>query len=352
MKFPHISMTTMLLATGMFAALPSSSSYQLNNYGFGSGGTNNSTSTTYGLNATTGETSNQQSGSATYLVRPGNVNAQQAYVPVAPTFTNPASYYNQLKFVINPGTSPSDTKFSIAISTDSFATTNYVQLDDTIGAGKVYQTYASWGGSSGQLVIGLATNTTYQLKANAIQGNFTETEYGPLASAATVAPTITLAIGVAVSDTITSPPYALTIPSLLPAAVVNTNEKIWLHLSTNAVSGASIYITSLNGGLKSTTASYTLASSTADLASAGTGFGAQVASATQTSGGPLTSVAPYNGAGQNVGILNATFRQIFTTSAPVTVGDGSIQIKAKASNLTPSASDYGDTLTLTTAGTF
>ena len=336
----------------LFAALPTSSSYQLNSYGFGSGGTPNSTSTNYVLNATTGETSNQQSSSANYLVRPGNINFQQAYVPVAPTFTNPASYYNKLKFVINPGTSASDYKFAIAISTDGFATTNYVQVDDTIGPTKTYQTYAAWGGASGQLIVGLAQSTTYQLKANAMQGRFTETEFGPSASAATVAPRISFDIDVSAVDTSTNPPYVLTFPSLLPGSVVNTNEKVWVSLDTNAESGASVYITSLNAGLRSSRLNYTITSVTADLAAASSGYGAQNLTATQTSGGPLTSVSPYDGATQNVGILSATLRQILSAGSPITAGRASIQIKAKSSTLTPASGDYGDTLTLTTAGTF
>jgi len=125
-----------------------------------------------------------------------------------------------------------------------------------------------------------------------------------------------------------------------------------VDLDTNAESGASVYITSANGGLHSNHTGYTIASATADLASAASGFGAQDLTATQTSGGPLTIVSPYNGASQNVGILNSTLKQLFTAAAPIVAGRGSVQIKAKAATSTPAANDYGDTLTLTTAGTF
>lgn len=352
MRLPHFGMMTMLLAGGLFAVMPTSSSYQLNNYGFGSGGTGNSTSTNYGLNATTGQPTSGQNTSTNYTVRSGNNQSQQAYVPVAPSFTNPSNYYNKLLFTVNPSASPSDTKFTIAISTDNFTTTNYVQLDDTIGSTKVYQTYSAWGGAGGQLVIGLSPSTTYQIKANAIQGNFTETEYGPSASAATVAPSISFEIDVSAIDTTSSPPYAVTLPTLLPASVITSNQKIWISLTTNAASGAGVYIRSTNAGLKSTAANYTIASASADLAVAASGYGAEGSSATQGSGGPLTLTSPYNGAGQNVGILDATLRQLFSSSSPVTSGRGSIQLKAKAATSTPAAGDYADTLVLTTAGTF
>jgi hypothetical protein len=336
----------------LFAAMPASSNYGLHNYGFGSGGTSSASSSSYKLNATTGEVSGQQASSTTYKARSGNQNSQQSNVPPAPTFTNPSNYYNKLQFVVSNGSNPTDTKFSIAISTDNFVTTKYVQTDDTIGNSKSYQTYAAWGGAAGQLVTGLQPNTTYQLKVNAIQGNFTETEYGPSASAATVAPTISFDIDVSAADTETAPPYATSFGSLLPGTVTNTPEKVWIDIATNANSGAFVYVASTSGGLFSSHASFTLASATADLSAVGSGYGAQGTSATQSSGGPLSTSAPFNVSAQNVGLLSTTAQRIFTSSAPITGGRGSFQLKAKAAAQTPSANDYKDTLTLTAVGVF
>lgn len=341
-----------LIPSLLFAVMPASGTYQLNNYGFGSGGTSGSTSATYKLNATTGETTNNESTSATYKTRAGNNNSQQAYVPVAPTFTNPSNFYNKLKFVINPGASPSDTKFSIAISTDNFVTTQYVQIDDTIGPTKTYQTYAAWGNTTGQTLVGLSPSTSFSMKASAIQGNFTETEFGPLSTAATVAPSITFDIDTAATDTATTAPYAVTFTKFYPTTIVNSTEKIWVSLTTNAVSGAAVYIASANGGLKSAALNYTLASATADLAAVAAGYGAQDLTATQASGGPITLTSPYNGAGNNVGIIDTTTRQLFSSSTPVTAGRTSTQISVKAAITTPAAGDYADTLTLTAAGLF
>lgn len=343
-----------IMAGSLFATAPSSSSYQLPNYGFGSGGTSNSTSSNYKLNATTGETSNVESTSTNYKTRSGLNNTQQAHVPIA-TLSNPSNYYNKLKFVITPGANASDTKFSIAISSDNFVTTQYIKSDNTVGNTKVigdYQTYASWGGSTGQLVVGLTPNTTYKVKVNAFQGSFTETEYGPLTTATTSTPSITFDIDVSASNSETSPPYATSFGGLLPATVTDAAEKVWIDLDTNAESGAKVYVSSVNGGLRSATENFTLTSATADLASAGTGFGAQGSSVTQTSGGPLSISAPYNVATQNVGILNPTVREIFSSSTPIIAGRGSFLLKGKAAALTPAASDYQDTLTLTTAGAF
>ena len=346
-------MTIKLLLPSLFVAvMPASGTYQLNNYGFGSGGTSNSSSATYKLNATTGEATNNESTSATYKTRAGNNNSQQAYVPVAPTFSNPSNFYNKLKFIINPGTSPTDTKFSIAISIDNFTSTQYVQVDDTIGPTRTYQTYAAWGGASGQTLVNLSPTTTYKMKASAIQGNFTETEFGPVAAAATVAPSISFDIDTAATDISTIAPYVINFTKLFPTTVVNSTEKIWVSLTTNAVSGAAIYIASANSGLKSSTTNFTIPSATADLAATASGYGAQNLTATQTSGGPLTSTSPYNGAGNNVGAIDTTIRQLFSTAAPTVGGRTSTQIVAKASITTKSASDYTDILTLTAAGQF
>ena len=59
-------------------------------------------------------------------------------------------------------------------------------------------------------------------------------------------------------------------------------------------------------------------------------LGAQNLTATQTSGGPITSTSPYNGAGNNVGLIDTTTRQLFSASAPITGGRTSTQIAAKA----------------------
>jgi hypothetical protein len=349
-----VALHLMTAGVSVFAALPSSTNYQLHNYNYGSGGTTSS-STNYSLNSTTGQPSNVESTSTNFKSRPGNQNTQQAYVPIAPTFTNPANYYNKLRFEINPGTNPSDTKFSIAISDDNFVTTKYIKNDNTVGLTRAitdYQTYATWGGASGALVVGLTPSTTYKIKVNAFQGKFTETEYGPTASAATVAPSITFDIDVSAIDTETAPPYTTSFGNLLPATVKDANEKIWIDVDTNANSGAMVYVKSANAGLKSNYTGVTIASASADLSSASTGYGVQGSTATQSSGGPLSISAPYNVAAQNVGFVDTALRQVFSATAPITAGRGSFILKARSAANTPSGSDYQDVLTIIAAGSY
>ena len=63
--------------------------------------------------------------------------------------------------------------------------------------------------------------------------------------------------------------------------------------------------------------------------------------------------SPYNGAANNVGIIDTNKRLIFdSTSAPVTTGQGSFELQAKPSSTAPAASDYADTLTIIATGSF
>jgi hypothetical protein len=333
----------------IFAVMPSSTNYGLNNYGFGSGG-GSSSSSSYGLNGITGESSSTQSSSTNYQARSGNNNSQQADVPSAPTFTNPANYYDRLHFIVNPNSdAPSDTKYSIAISSNGFSTTNYIQADDTVGSTKVYQTYTNWGGSTGQYVIGLLQATTYQVKMTAIKGNYTETQYSTASSAATVQPSISFNI---YTDTQSTPPYTVSLGSLLPSVVTTASNKIHVGLTTNANSGAYVYVSSQYAGLHSNSANNTISSATANLSTSNTGYGAQGVTATQSSGGPFTLSSPYNGTGQSVGVLNTLLTPIYNSTSAVTSAAGTFQIMARASPSTPEAGDYSDNLSLTAAGNF
>lgn len=354
-----------MIKTGFLAALgalfffgvaPSSTTYQLQSYGIGAGGTADSSSPTYRASATAGEQAGTNQASTTYTAKSGLNSTQLANVPAAPTITNPANYYNKLHIVINNGGNPADATFAIAISPDGFSpTTNYVKSDTTVGATLTnadWQTYTAWGGAGGFDVIGLLPNTTYTVKVKAEHGDFTESAYSATASAATVGATLTFDIDTAATDTETSPPYSVSFAALTPNSVIDSSQKIWIDLDTNAASGGAVFVASQNAGLKSTAANNTIASATANLASATTGYGAQSMSATQSSGGPLTAQSPYNGSSSSVGVLDNSLRQLYIASAPITAGRGSILLKARATSDTPAGNDYSDILTLIASASF
>lgn len=335
-----------LAASLILASLPTSTHYQLNSFGFGNGGAANDTSSTYAVEGITGEVNGTTATGSAYKTKPGFIQTQQANVPQAPTFTNPANYYDKLQLIIAPSGNPSDAKFAIAISSDNFGSDNrFVKADHTVGSTLTladYQTYSSWGSGSGFNVIGLAANTTYTVKVKATQGKFTESAYGPTASASTVGQQLSFSVS----------PNSEALGTLTAGSVIASPSNVTASLGTNADAGASVYITGANGGLKSTQDGFTISSATADLSSATAGFGVQDVSVGQSSGGPLTVLAPFNGSSQNVGQVNTALAQIFQTTAPITGGSGVFVIKAKASNVTPAASDYAETLTVVAAAAF
>ena len=342
-----------LLVPFMFAANPSSTNFELNSYGFGTGGTQDSSSTNYRANGTLGEVAGDSS-STNYNVGTGETRTKEANVPLV-TITNDGGWYNKLRVVIGPENNPSDAKFAIAISTDNFATTQYVKSDFTVGATLTqadYLTYAGWGSTTGVIVRGLTNGAVYTVKARGYRGAFTESRYGPPTSAATADPQLIFDIDVSATDTSTTPPYQIDFGNLLPGSVQNASKRVWVSLDTNAESGAKIYLSGQNGGLRSSTTAHTITSATGDLGLLLEGFGAQGASATQVADGPLALSSPYDGTGQNTGITDAVIRDIFSTPSPVTGGRGSLILKAKTRTQTPAAADYTEILTALATGSF
>jgi hypothetical protein len=168
-----------------------------------------------------------------------------------------------------------------------------------------------------------------------MQGNFTETGYGPVSSASTENPHLSFSIS----------PSSISFGSLLPNTVTNATATIDLAFSTNGDNGGAIYIKSANAGL---TAVATIPSATGDLASLSHGYGAQVSAVA----GGLTKVSPYNGASANVGVTDTTTRTMLNSSSAVASGTASVQMKAKASITDPPSTNYADTLILIASAAF
>jgi hypothetical protein len=333
----------------VFGALPATTHYELNSYGFGSGGGTPGTSN-YLLEGISGEVGGQSSVTSNYLLKPGFAETQQASVPKISAFDNGSGrYYNQLHFVIDQQSNPSDAQYALQISTtsDFSSNVNYIKSDLTVGptlALADYQTYAAWGGSGGSIVTTLSPATTYYLRAKATQGTLTESAYGPASSAGTVNPSISFTVS----------PTSVGFGNLLPGAVTTAGSSISLTFDTNASAGGDVFISGQNGGLHSAIAGFTITSLSGDLSSGAVarGFGAQVSATGQTAGGPLASVGPYNGAADNVGITDSTIRKLISSPAQVNTGTGTVVLKAKSSNTDPSENDYKEVLTLLASASF
>lgn len=350
-----VSLSLFSGAVLFFAATPAGTNYKLQSYGVGSGGVANATSAAYAMEGISGEVSGTAMSGGLYGLGSGMIPTQQANVPTAPTLTNPADYYNKLRLIIDNGNNPSDAKFAIAISKDNFVTTQYVQSDNTVGNAlgiEDYQTYTTWGGASGFLIVGLTAGSNYSVKVRAMHGKFTESGYSAAATAATVNPSLTFDLDVSASDIETSPPYTTAFTDLVPGTVVATPSKIWTDFATNGDFGGNIYVYSANAGLRSVSVAYTIAALTGDLGALSQGFGLQSASATQSAGGPLAVSNPYDGTTNTVGITDSTIRKIYTAPAPISAGRTSMQLKAKAASLTPASTDYAEILTVIAAPSF
>jgi len=188
-------------------------------------------------------------------------------IPDTPTLTNTGgTLYNSLDFVVVPGDGQQDdTKYAIAISSDDFVTTYFIQADDTLGASEAWQTYTNWGSGTGERVTGLVPGTTYKIKVKASYGTGSdaedsETGYSDFATAATAQPNLVVTFfGVSsgtsvggVTTTTTSTTNAIAYGSLtINSAKTSAHE---VRVTTNAVAG---YTTTLqqDGNLRTTSSS-------------------------------------------------------------------------------------------------
>lgn len=333
---------------------PTSSNFELQQYGFGAGGVASSSSESFLFQGVVGEIETASLSSENYLALPGLTYTEEPNTPGAPLFTNPSNYYNKLNIVVDDSDNPADVEFSIQISSgsaDFSSNTFYVQSDHTLGFDRIWQTYSAWNGVTGFDVVGLKPGTTYFARVSAKSGVFQEGIFGPSSNAATDIPTLTMNVETSSQPV---PPFTVNIGNLTPGSVTTSPDTIDITISTNATNGALTYLYGSNNGLRSTQAgNYNINSVTNNLGSIPEGYGARGTTATQTSGGPMVILNPYDGAGNNVGVVDTSKRPLSDSSeTPVNNGRISFELKAKASNTTPSANDYVDTLTVLGTGSF
>lgn len=266
--FIFILLTLLFYKTSNALAGPQGATYEIKDYGFGSGGSNNLSGSTYQLNGLSGEQSGSVSG-ITYTAISGLTVTEVASVPARPTFTNPGTNYDRLLFSIVPDNFPTDTTFALEISTDNFVTdVNYVKSDGTVGntlSTTDYKTYTNWGGATGTWITGLTNNTTYYLRAKARHGLFTDSAWGPAASVATSHSSLTFILSAS----------SITFNNLTAGnSYTDSSKSTTFTTSTNAYDGYTIYgrddqpLTSPN----STIANY-ISPNNAPTSWSGTGFG-------------------------------------------------------------------------------
>jgi hypothetical protein len=346
--------------TEQTTSAPSSSSFMLDQFGFGAGGIVIASSSNYMLQGIVGELETASPSSNGYILWPGLLYTMQPAVPPTPAFVNPApgNNYNILNLTINQGSNLSDTNYAIAVSTDPNFLTNvqYVQSNNTLGAIIFWQSYTSWwatgGAASGTNIIGLTPGTTYYARVQANRGTFTQETYSGVSSAATVNPTFTFLLQ---TTNQAVPPYTIGIGVINPGQVTTSWQKIIATITTNADTGGTVYINDANAGLKSASSgNHVIATVQNDLSSGGVteGYGARGVSVS-SSVGNMELLSPYNLGGNNVGPVGTSKNAIAdSTSAPVTSGTVNFELKAKAGTSTPAATDYADIITVVASGSF
>jgi len=346
-----------LLIKPAFAG-PSSTTYQLLDYGFGAGSSTLSGSTTYSLQGIAGEVETSSLSSTSYLVLPGLTYNLEPNTPPAPIITNPSnSYYNKLSLSINNANNPGDTLFAIQIASNSANFSQnvyYIQsVTDTLGASPDWQTYTTWNSGSSFTLIGLYPGTTYYVRVAGKRGTFQLGRWSAIASAATVNPTFTFNL---ITSSQTVPPFTVSMGTMNPGgSIITSPNTVTTTISTNANTGGLIYLYGTNAGLKSTVANYTIGTVPAktDLSSLSEGYGAQGSAVGQSSGGPMKLDSPYDGTTTTVGILDSNRREFADSSnAPVNTGTASFLFQARAKTTTPAAGDYTDTITIIATGSF
>ena len=251
LKIILVITSVVLLASAPIALAETlgSTNYQIENPSIDVGG-ELSSSTNYTSRESIGGSNDSSAQSTNYKVFPGFVQHAYPGVPATPTLTNTGgTLYNALDFIMATGSGQqTDTTYAIAISSDDFSTTYFIQADDTVGSSAVWQTYTSWGSGSGQRVTGLASSTTYKINVKARYGADTETGYSQTASATTAAPSLTVTFagvnsGTSVDGETTT--TTTTANAIAFGSLVINSPKVAAHqitVSTNATAGYSTTI--------------------------------------------------------------------------------------------------------------
>jgi hypothetical protein len=363
-------------------------------------------STTYGLLDSTGLAgADVRLESTTYRIGSGFPNGIQANVPkilCAETDTNSGTTdcldfpnangaqgecggdgcYDRAKVEIDHEDNPIDSLFLIMISDTDQTITYYVQSDHTLSTTydiNDYMTLCEFHGKDSRdtacddsgdgnwdndlqstNVYGLAADRNYDVSVRALNGDFTESGFGPTASFTTQLPSLSLDLDIGTTSAAnTAAPHAVSLGNLSTSAATTAPNQIWLDLETNAVNGMSTYVKDANNALAS--GANTIPSEAEDLATdpnTNGGYGLKTDTSTETALGPIVDSSNFATAGAHeVGNLTTSNKLIFSTNTtggnvgPLDGGRCGIYVKARATNTTPTG-NYSDVVTFTMVGSF
>lgn len=272
--------------------------------------------------------------------------------------------YDRARIEIDPQNNPSDTLYSVQITTDAaWNSWNYIDGSTYLIEAEAnhdindYLTESTWEGTGTNInILGLESDTQYYVRITALHGDYTESSPSPDANATTTHPQITFDLDIAGTgggSSETSAPYSISIGEMAIDTVSAASALIWLDIGSNASSGVVITVKDANNGLYEPTETYTISSATADLDVASEGYGLQEYSASESYLGPLTVESNFGGAGNNVGGISTSTTNIYNTASnPIHEGRASLYVKVKPSIQAPAPGSYEDEITLIAVGTY
>ncbi|MBD3363125.1 hypothetical protein GF362_05375 [Candidatus Dojkabacteria bacterium] len=271
--------------------------------------------------------------------------------------------YDRARFEIDTQNNPPDTLYTIQIKEVGDSEWSYIDgstfIVEDISSHDIndFLTESSWESTASNFnILGLRMNTSYEIRAIALHGDFTQSPPGPTETATTANAQIYFDIDIADNtgnSVETMSPYSVNLKVLNPGIINTAGNLIWLDIGTNAEGGLFVQIEDDYNGLRSNTTNYTISSWDVDLTSVASGFGLVEYLSYETMLGPLNVESGFGNGGDIVGGLSTTPKNIYNTSGnPVYEGRAALYVKAKSDTNTPSESDYKDELTFTLIGTY
>jgi hypothetical protein len=316
-----------------------------------------------------------------YRMKTGLQPTFEAEVPEITTLSSTdsgISLYDRLLLTLDPNGNPTSadgTLFAVQISTTSdFSSYNYINpttfQPDTVTNSdlSVYFTACAQTSNPGadesrwdcghvgglkRYLKGLNPSTTYFVRAVAMNGNFTNSQPGPLQSATTSAMVLTLQLSSLSSS----------FGSFLLNSVTTSSPSTVVTTTTNAQNGYLLQVNGQGDGSTATSGLYSVQNSKmiasvsgnldAQLSQEGYGLQASITAGTQT----LNTLWDGTQPGRNtsyVGQITRSAQTLTAKSSPsLTSGDTcSLAYKATISASTPAGNDYTDRLTFTLRGDF
>lgn len=267
-KYTIVAMLLLLVITPtvVIAQNLNSTNYQIEDPTFDGGG-ESSSSTNYQSRDSISDVESGDSQSTNFKNPSGFQPGAYPGIPGTPTLVNTGGLlYNALDFVVDVGVGQqSDTTFAIAISSDNFVTTQFIQTTGTLGSSEAWQNYAGWNSGTGERVTGLSPSTTYKIKVKASYGSGTnaadsESGYSPEASATTAAPSLVVSIagvssGVSVGGLTTTVSSTSTTMGFGSLTIGDGNPNIAAQTITVTTNASGGYTTTArqDGALRTTT---------------------------------------------------------------------------------------------------